>query len=200
MFASNSHSQTRRSPERSSLSSSRSQTHRSHESSSLSRSQSSEFWSLVHTPVCHLHTLFISVLCTASLWGIVCFVTSTSRSSGHFRISIIVFGHPHEQCLFAYSLPVLLPFWSPCVWPSASPWTQLPASSCGPLLINTCCALRLKPELCLPSYSLHSDLPGWLLVLLAEPHLQRLGVSAIGFTAPILATNKLPSPHILYSA
>ncbi|KAM9539164.1 delta-sarcoglycan-like isoform 4-T4 [Salvelinus alpinus] len=46
--------------------------------------------------------------------------------------------------ILSFSLPVLVPF---C--------TQLPSSSCGPLQINTCCALRLKPALCLPSCSLH---------------------------------------------
>lgn len=76
-------------------------------------------------------------------------------------------------CTFAYQISCRQPLaWSPglryypfpCLYSYlfgvpvydllTCPWTQLPNASCGPLLINTCCALLLKPALCLPLYSL----------------------------------------------
>ena len=119
MSASNSHSQTHRSPDR----------------SSLSRSQSPEFWSTVHIPVCHYHTLFRSVLCTPPLWGIVCFVARFYLERWFFLECIppvydrfLLDSQFMYFCLFpagtlayqiswmtllAFSLPVLLPFWTP---------------------------------------------------------------------------------------
>ena len=93
--ASNSHFQIHRSHERSSLSSplssSHSPTHRFPERSSLSRSQSPEFWSPVHTAVCHfVHLLF-----------------------GGLFISILVL-----LCIVVLSIltnNVLLPIWYPVI-------------------------------------------------------------------------------------
>ena len=142
-----------------------------------SRFQSLEFWSPVHTPVCHYHTLFSSILCTPSLWGIVCFVTHFYSelwfSHNWILPCMIVFGCLTNDAFCLFGFPVInqlpdLPDDVTSLFPACNvafldPLCMtlcLPLDPATCLLLwsftrNTCCALRLKPALCLPSCSLH---------------------------------------------
>jgi hypothetical protein len=125
--ASNSHSQTLRSPEFIPL------------SSSLSRSQSPGFVSPIHTPACNHPTRFSSVPCTSSLWGIVCFET-------HFLWAFTCLTHNAFRLFLACTVAIFEPTVTFC--PPLDPAIFL-ILWC--LSLNTCCALPLKPALCLPS-------------------------------------------------